>query len=186
MIDDLKKGRLKRWNDDKGFGFIQPTEGDRDIFVHISALKKAGHRPRVGDTLVYEVHTDNDGKRRAVNARIEGVGEATARSSSRRARKQNRSTWLPRVLSVVVLVAIGSTAYNEFAVRDAHNTHQEQSIPADASQADDQRRFSCSGKVYCSQMTSCDEARFYLSNCPGTMMDGDHDGIPCEDQWCRW
>ncbi|MCU0805033.1 MAG: excalibur calcium-binding domain-containing protein [Burkholderiales bacterium] len=33
-------------------------------------------------------------------------------------------------------------------------------------------------------MTSCAEATFFLSNCPGVKMDGDGDGIPCEEQWC--
>lgn len=44
--------------------------------------------------------------------------------------------------------------------------------------------FRCSGKIYCSQMTSCEEAKFYLRNCPGTKLDGDRDGKPCEEQWC--
>ncbi|MCI5222285.1 MAG: hypothetical protein D3924_06325 [Candidatus Electrothrix sp. AR4] len=34
-------------------------------------------------------------------------------------------------------------------------------------------------------MTSCEEATFYQRNCPGTKMDGDRDGVPCEKQWCR-
>ena len=46
-------------------------------------------------------------------------------------------------------------------------------------------RFTCSGKVYCREMTSCAEAKFYLRNCPGTKMDGNNDGVPCEKQWCR-
>jgi hypothetical protein len=45
--------------------------------------------------------------------------------------------------------------------------------------------FRCDGRTRCSQMTSCDEARYFLANCPGAAMDGDRDGIPCEDQWCR-
>lgn len=44
--------------------------------------------------------------------------------------------------------------------------------------------FQCNGKIYCSEMRSCAEATFYLHNCPGTKMDGDHDGIPCERQLC--
>lgn len=44
--------------------------------------------------------------------------------------------------------------------------------------------FTCDGRIYCSQMRSCSEARFFLNNCPGTKMDGDNDGIPCEQQWC--
>jgi hypothetical protein len=45
-------------------------------------------------------------------------------------------------------------------------------------------RFSCDGRTHCSQMTSCEEATFFIQNCPGTEMDGDGDGVPCESQWC--
>jgi len=45
--------------------------------------------------------------------------------------------------------------------------------------------FKCDGRTYCSQMTSCDEATFFLKNCPGVKMDGNNDGIPCEKQWCK-
>jgi len=44
--------------------------------------------------------------------------------------------------------------------------------------------YRCDGRIHCSQMTSCEEATWFLRNCPGTKMDGDHDGIPCEQQWC--
>lgn len=44
--------------------------------------------------------------------------------------------------------------------------------------------FQCDGRTYCSQMTSCEEAHFFLAHCPDTKMDGDGDGIPCEQQWC--
>jgi Excalibur calcium-binding domain len=45
-------------------------------------------------------------------------------------------------------------------------------------------QYQCDGRTRCSQMTSCEEAKFFLQNCPGTKMDGDNDGIPCEQQWC--
>jgi hypothetical protein len=45
--------------------------------------------------------------------------------------------------------------------------------------------FRCDGRKYCTQMSSCAEARHFLANCPGVKMDGDNDGIPCEEQWCR-
>lgn len=41
--------------------------------------------------------------------------------------------------------------------------------------------FRCDGRVYCSQMTSRAEAEFFIRNCPNTKMDGDRDGIPCEN-----
>lgn len=48
----------------------------------------------------------------------------------------------------------------------------------------DSSNYRCEGKEHCSQVTSCEEATFYLRNCPGTQMDGDNDGIPCESQHC--
>lgn len=45
-------------------------------------------------------------------------------------------------------------------------------------------QYSCDGREYCSQMTSCEEAEFFLRNCPNVKMDGNNDGIPCERQWC--
>jgi len=45
--------------------------------------------------------------------------------------------------------------------------------------------FRCDGRTRCSQMTSCEEARFFLENCPGVQMDGNHDGTPCQRQWCK-
>ena len=47
-------------------------------------------------------------------------------------------------------------------------------------------QFSCDGREHCSQMHSYEEAVFFIKNCPNTKMDGDHDGIPCEDQFGRY
>ena len=44
--------------------------------------------------------------------------------------------------------------------------------------------FNCDGRRYCSQMSSCEEAKYFLANCPGAKLDGDRNGIPCEKQWC--
>ena len=45
--------------------------------------------------------------------------------------------------------------------------------------------FTCDGREHCSQMTSCEEATYFINNCPNTKMDGNHDGVPCERQWCN-
>jgi hypothetical protein len=50
---------------------------------------------------------------------------------------------------------------------------------------DERENFHCDGRVYCREMTSCAEAEFFLRNCPGVKMDGDGDGIPCEDHCGR-
>lgn len=43
----------------------------------------------------------------------------------------------------------------------------------------------CDGRLHCAQMSSCDEATWFLRHCPGVRMDGNGDGVPCERQWCR-
>ena len=43
----------------------------------------------------------------------------------------------------------------------------------------------CDGRQNCSQMSSCAEATWFLNSCAGVKMDGDRDGVPCEQQWCR-
>lgn len=45
--------------------------------------------------------------------------------------------------------------------------------------------FACDGRTRCSQMTSCEEATYFVKHCPNTKMDGDNDGVPCESQWCE-
>ena len=49
---------------------------------------------------------------------------------------------------------------------------------------EEEKAFACDGRTSCSQMTSCDEATFFLQHCPDVKMDGERDGIPCERQWC--
>jgi hypothetical protein len=44
-------------------------------------------------------------------------------------------------------------------------------------------KYICDGRKHCSQMGSYNEAKFFLKHCPGTKMDGDRDGIPCERQF---
>lgn len=44
--------------------------------------------------------------------------------------------------------------------------------------------YRCDGRTHCSQMRSCADATQVLQHCPGTQMDGDGDGIPCEQQLC--
>lgn len=41
--------------------------------------------------------------------------------------------------------------------------------------------FTCDGRQHCTQMRSREEAEFFVRNCPNTKMDGDNDGVPCEN-----
>jgi cold shock CspA family protein len=73
MASVQSKGRLTSWKDDRGFGFIKPDNGGKEVFLHISALQQANRRPQVGDTILYEQVAEPKGKVRAAKASIQGV-----------------------------------------------------------------------------------------------------------------
>ena len=60
-------GTIKSWNDERGFGFIQPTEGGPDVFVHIKAFNAFPGRPQVNQRVSFQVSPGPEGKRRAVD-----------------------------------------------------------------------------------------------------------------------
>ncbi len=65
----MDTGTVKWYNDQKGYGFIQPDNGGKDVFVHATALERAGLRGlREGQKISYELQTDQrNGKTSAVN-----------------------------------------------------------------------------------------------------------------------
>ncbi|HVL71452.1 MAG TPA: cold-shock protein [Beijerinckiaceae bacterium] len=65
----MNTGTVKWFNDQKGYGFIQPDSGGKDVFVHISAVERSGMRGLVeGQKVSYELVTDKrTGKQSAGN-----------------------------------------------------------------------------------------------------------------------
>jgi cold shock protein len=64
-------GTVKWFNVTKGYGFIEPQDGGRDVFVHITAMHDAGIAAlREGQTVFYELRTDSHGKVSAANLEI--------------------------------------------------------------------------------------------------------------------
>lgn len=135
---------------------------------------------------------------RAINAKIEGVSQVLTVSPIDRKPRTQKSTYPQqrshrsyntyrppykktgyRIIPVLLVVAAVSI-FSKFANQ---NVSSSQPVQPFAEPSKPTQQFQCQGKVYCSEMTSYEEAAFYLQNCPGTKMDGDNDGIPCEQQF---
>lgn len=67
-------------------------------------------------------------------------------------------------------------------VSDSHSAMPASAAESAAAASRTRPAFVCDGRVHCSQMTSCEEARFFVRHCPDTKMDGDGDGQPCEQE----
>ena len=101
----------------------------------------------------------------------------------------------PTILIVACLGFYGYTKYQSYsqtaaaALAAEEGTQSSESrllqdpSPTSVSDQSDSE-FRCDGRKFCSQMTSCAEAHYFLANCPGVEMDGGGDGVPCERQWC--
>ncbi len=68
----MAQGTVKWFNDQKGYGFIQPDDGSKDVFVHISAVERAGLRGlNEGQKVTFELVADRrTGKSSADNLRV--------------------------------------------------------------------------------------------------------------------
>jgi CspA family cold shock protein len=69
---DMATGTVKWFNETKGYGFIAPDQGGKDVFVHVSAVERSGMRglPE-GMKVTYEVETDRkSGKESATNLKV--------------------------------------------------------------------------------------------------------------------
>lgn len=69
-------GKLRSWNEERGFGFIAPTGGGRELFVHVSALPRDGSRPTPGETLSFEVGQNDKGQPQALKVQREALAGA--------------------------------------------------------------------------------------------------------------
>src|ERR1700760_3613208 len=70
--DTMSTGTVKWFNAQKGYGFIQPDDGSKDVFVHISAVQRAGIDPlSEGQKLEFDLERGQQGKVSAVNLRLD-------------------------------------------------------------------------------------------------------------------
>lgn len=74
------QGKIIKWYDDKGFGFIRATQDSKDIFLHISEIHKLNKRPEINEAVTYEIVKDGQGRFRAVNVNYVSAQRKTEKS----------------------------------------------------------------------------------------------------------
>lgn len=90
------------------------------------------------------------------------------------------------MIKIIVIVLIGYGTWDYYS--KSLNTAQVPTYSTNAvttqntfTPSKQQSNFTCDGRQHCSQMNSRAEAVFFINNCPNTKMDGDNDGVPCEN-----
>ena len=98
---------------------------------------------------------------------------------------------MKKIILIVVLAALGWYGYGKYvehakADRAAARATAK-GLPASSSGAGDQgvNFFTCDGRNTCIQMTSCEEAKYFIKNCPGMSQEASGESSSCEQQWCK-
>jgi len=234
------EGKIKKYNSERGFGFIA-LEGQADIFFHITDFPKAGGEPKVGELLKFLIVQDKDKFKAANIVRLDlksshssshFVSNSEISSNAILPNNPQSSSKKRMIVTVIGLMIIAVLAvlvlkkyqsYQQSQKLKAAQLIEEQkkiviaqrqalgdlpevklskkteqalkAIPTPAVHHDQKRleqqpliaqtQFSCDGRTLCSQMRSRAEAEYFINNCSNTKMDGDNDGIPCEND-SRW
>lgn len=168
----------------------------KDIFFHISDFPNKHQLPRIGEKLKFYVDL-SDGKPRAKNIiRLEMKSaqpdsSGRAQSTKRKAQK-NKGFNLVNFFIGAAIVAIFISVFvplvsgiytREKLKREPVNSPESMGISSKSSSNNPTSNYRCDGRTHCSQMKSYEEAVYFINNCPGTEMDGDGDGEPCERQF---
>ena len=66
------KGKIISWDDNKGYGFVSPISGEKQIFIHITAFNSRNSTPKVGQDITYSTGSDKNGRPCVIKATIKG------------------------------------------------------------------------------------------------------------------
>ena len=229
------EGKIKTYNEERGFGFIEIAGESKDLFFHIKDFPNKNVPPKVGESLKF-LKVQDAGKFKADHiVRLDIsyqkrhskiVGQHNDRQIERAVPyRQPKNSVLSKLITgigliiIVILAVLVYGKYQNYKIQKQQQLEhlmQEQKrlvseqraalgnlpeqglseqgrknlevstntpIRSTASSTSVSSPYQCDGRTHCSQMRSYDEAVFFLRNCPGTQMDGNHDGVPCERQF---
>lgn len=89
------EGTLTTWNDERGFGRIEPSHGGEPIFVHVSAWPRGSGRPQLGQVVTFEVELGAKGKR------ARSLQLVQVRRPARKSERATRAQWGPATLFAI-------------------------------------------------------------------------------------
>lgn len=180
-------GTLIQWSQERGCGLVRLAHRETEAEVQRAAFPADGVPPRVGELISFDLEHDTQGRLRAVRVMRPGrAAAAPARAVA--APRAWRGLWLGVLVLLLALAIAAYAALRFLAAPQVTRT----APPSTTSPTPNARAtpatapaFQCDGRTHCAQMTSCAEAVYFLQHCPGVQMDGNHDGVPCERQWCH-
>ncbi|HSI38669.1 MAG TPA: cold shock domain-containing protein [Methylotenera sp.] len=178
-----QQGKVIKWVDDKGYGFVTVDSQAEQVFVHVSAFPKGQGRPIIGEAITFEIAIDAKKGMQAYNVLYLNRVVRTRNQPQTTSIKKQRNY---SIFGLLFLIISGYFIWTQFnlAEKEIVNPVNDEVELLEQSHTLKIQKFQCASKTHCAEMISCDEAMFYLQNCPGTIADGDGDGVPCEDQWC--
>ena len=230
-------GKIKTYNEERGFGFIEIAGESKDLFFHIKDFPNKNVPPKVGESLKF-LKVQDAGKFKADHiVRLDISYQKTPskivsqhndlqieRAVPYRQPKKSVLSKLITGMGLVIIVILAVLVYGKYQnykiqkqqqlehliqkkkrlvseQRAALGDLSEQGlseqgrknlevstntpIRSNASSTSVSSPYQCDGREHCSQMNSRAEAEWFIRNCPNTKMDGDGDGIPCEND-SRW
>ena len=196
----FQEGKVKNYQVERGFGFIQVDGESRDLFFHIKDMPNRNIQPQIGEKLKFRI-VEEKGKFKADNiVRLDIKNQSETFTPSARAvinrgnqkkygRQKQDNHGRGIITTIVGLILICLLAYFVYGKYQRYQLAQQS--PADVQPVaqvpvnSNPNGYRCDGRIHCSQMNSREEARWFVRNCPGTKMDGNNDGEPCEND-SRW
>jgi len=106
------KGTIITWKADRGFGFIKPEDGGKEVFVHIKGLNHRQYQPNIGDKIEYKLTTDRTGRIRAYDGLIDGVEpyqrdkSNTDDNATANLEGNNPALPMPMLIAGIIIIAI--------------------------------------------------------------------------------